>query len=179
MELFGRIGQEKVFHAFACLVDRAGINEHHRRPNGANGSHKKINYAKNLRKRNPHSLRPQIQAPSYLLQLVGLKRSTTMAISRQTLVLAGLVVVLTVVCIALVITLDSFRGDYLAREEEVIAELEPEVPKEEVEDRMRLEHPWEKNPRLSREVLPLHYDLYLHPDLDSGTFMGESERDLS
>ena len=98
-----------------------------------------------------------------------------MAISRQTLVLAGLVAVLTVVCIALVITLDSYRGEYLGREEEAIAELEPEVPKEEVEDRMRLEHPWEKHPRLSREVLPLHYDLYLHPDLDSGTFMGESE----
>ena len=25
--------------------------------------------------------------------------------------------------------------------------------------------PWEKNVRLPRSVLPLHYDLYLHPNL--------------
>ena len=53
-----------------------------------------------------------------------------MAISRQTLVLAGFVAVLTVVCISLVIALDSYRGEYLAREEEAIAELEPEVEPE-------------------------------------------------
>ena len=100
-----------------------------------------------------------------------------MAISRQTLVLAGLVAILTVVCIALVIALDSYHGEYLETGEEANTELEPEA---ELKGGRRsnaalLVHPWEKNPRLSREVLPLHYELYLHPDLDSGTFMGESE----
>ena len=100
-----------------------------------------------------------------------------MAISRQTLALAGLVAVLTVVCIALVIALDSYQGEYVASEEQAYPEVEPEVEPEggDGSDAALLKHPWEKNPRLSREVLPLHYDLYLHPDLDSGTFMGESE----
>ena len=104
-----------------------------------------------------------------------------MAIARTTLVLAGLVVALTVVCVALVVALDSYRGDYLAgvvREEEANSEVESGGGGTEESDPAQpgLEHPWENNPRLSREVLPLHYDLYLHPDLDSGTFMGKSPR---
>ena len=105
-----------------------------------------------------------------------------MAIARTTLVLAGLVVALTVVCVALVVALDSYRGDYLAgvaREEEANAEVEPGGDGMEKSDPALLEHPWEKNPRLSREVLPLHYDLYLHPDLESGTFMGKPPRKLA
>ena len=102
-----------------------------------------------------------------------------MAIARTTLVLAGLVVALTVVCVALVVALDSYRGDYLAgvvREEEANSVVDPGGGGMEESDPALLEHPWETNPRLSREVLPLHYDLYLHPDLDSGTFMGKSPR---
>ena len=105
-----------------------------------------------------------------------------MAIARTTLVLAGLVVALTVVCVALVVVLDSYRGDYLAgvaREEEADSEVEPGGGGMEKSDPALLEHPWEKNPRLSREVLPLHYDLYLHPDLESGTFMGMLPRKLA
>ena len=33
--------------------------------------------------------------------------------------------------------------------------------------------PWETNIRLPRTVLPIHYDLYLHPKLKDGTFEGE------
>ena len=102
-----------------------------------------------------------------------------MAIARTTLVLAGLVVALTVVCVALVVALDSYRGNYLADvvREGSNSEVKPRGHgggTEESDPALPgLKHPWEKNPRLSPEVLPLHYDLYLHPDLDSGTFMGK------
>lgn len=32
--------------------------------------------------------------------------------------------------------------------------------------------PWEANYRIPRTTLPHHYDLYLHPDLDTGRFSG-------
>ena len=31
---------------------------------------------------------------------------------------------------------------------------------------------WEENARLPEHLLPLHYELYLHPDLEEGTFKG-------
>lgn len=33
--------------------------------------------------------------------------------------------------------------------------------------------PWETNLRLPRSVIPVHYDLYLFPDLESGMFSGK------
>ena len=36
-----------------------------------------------------------------------------------------------------------------------------------------LKFPWEKNVRLPRTILPLHYDLYLQPDLETGLFSGK------
>ena len=32
--------------------------------------------------------------------------------------------------------------------------------------------PWEKNVRLPRSVVPIHYDLYLHPNLQTDSFTG-------
>ena len=33
--------------------------------------------------------------------------------------------------------------------------------------------PWETNLRLPRSVIPVHYDLYLFPDLEGGMFSGK------
>ena len=41
------------------------------------------------------------------------------------------------------------------------------------DDDNNFKFPWEKNVRLPRTVLPLHYDLYLHPDLETGLFSGK------
>lgn len=46
--------------------------------------------------------------------------------------------------------------------------------------------PWEKSYRLPTDTLPIHYEIYLHPDLSKGTFTGRvdvhmnitSERDF-
>ena len=35
--------------------------------------------------------------------------------------------------------------------------------------------PWETNLRLPRSVIPVHYDLYLFPDLDNGMFSGKRD----
>ena len=41
-----------------------------------------------------------------------------------------------------------------------------------VEEKSELKEPWEKDPRLPRHLIPLHYDLYLHPNLNTGLFTG-------
>ena len=38
------------------------------------------------------------------------------------------------------------------------------------------ELPWETNIRLPRSVIPIHYDLYLFPELDTGLFSGNEPR---
>merc|ERR1712106_771829 len=38
---------------------------------------------------------------------------------------------------------------------------------------------WERNVRLPKHLLPLQYDLYLHPDLDTGLFTGDVEIKIS
>merc|ERR550532_1285823 len=37
---------------------------------------------------------------------------------------------------------------------------------------------WEENARLPEHLLPLHYELYLHPDLQEGTFKGRVRIDI-
>ena len=46
-------------------------------------------------------------------------------------------------------------------------------PLPEEEEELELHHPWEKEVRLPRSLVPLHYDLHLHPDLETGLFKGE------
>ena len=39
--------------------------------------------------------------------------------------------------------------------------------------------PWEKNVRLPQNVLPLHYDLYLFPELETGMFSGKVDIEVN
>jgi len=57
------------------------------------------------------------------------------------------------------------------------AQPEPE-PESEVGDESEIPE-WERNVRLPKHLLPLHYDLYLHPDLDTGLFTGDVEIRIS
>lgn len=47
-----------------------------------------------------------------------------------------------------------------------------------VEEKSELKEPWEKDPRLPRHLIPLHYDLYLHPNLNTGLFTGRVRIDI-
>ena len=40
------------------------------------------------------------------------------------------------------------------------------------EEKAELTEPWQKDPRLPKHLIPLHYDLYLHPNLNTGLFNG-------
>ena len=40
------------------------------------------------------------------------------------------------------------------------------------EEKTEESEPWEKDPRLPKHLIPLHYDLYLHPNLNTGLFNG-------
>ena len=89
--------------------------------------------------------------------------------SRQSWLL-GLVAVLSVACLGLIIGLASLSStaEVLQPPERLVTDLpqpEPEPEPEYVEA-------WEREVRLPAYLLPLHYDLYLHPDLETGLFSG-------
>jgi glutamyl aminopeptidase len=86
--------------------------------------------------------------------------------------LVGLVAGLTVTCLGLIIGLATLdRGEGTGTAEPLVAQ--PEVsPEPEPEPEPELVERWEKEVRLPRHLLPLHYDLRLHPDLDTGLFSG-------
>ena len=97
--------------------------------------------------------------------------------------LVGLVAVLTVTCLGLVIGLATLRTEELQQPLRQTSspqpEPEPEVEEEEedVEEEREVvmeegTEPWEKDVRLPGHLLPLHYALHLHPDLDTGLFTG-------
>lgn len=39
--------------------------------------------------------------------------------------------------------------------------------------------PWEKDVRLPRNIIPLHYNLFLHPEIQNATFSGKVEIELN
>ena len=90
--------------------------------------------------------------------------------------LACLVALLSITCLGLIIGLASLGArETLARPEQIIAEPEPQPEPEgkpEPEVNAASLEPWERKVRLPEHLLPLHYDLYLHPDLVTGLFIG-------
>ena len=86
--------------------------------------------------------------------------------------LVVLVAVLTITCLGLIIGLATLSSnDEPLKQPQKSQAPEPE-PESEPEAEPVLTEAWEKDVRLPSHLLPLHYDLYLHPDLSSGLFMG-------
>ena len=86
--------------------------------------------------------------------------------------LVVLVAVLTITCLGLIIGLATLSSnDEPLKQPQKSQAPEPE-PESEPEAEPVLTEAWEKDVRLPSHLLPLHYDLYLHPDLTSGLFMG-------
>ena len=85
--------------------------------------------------------------------------------------LVVLVAVLTVTCLGLIIGLATLSSTEPLQQPQKSQAPEPE-PESEPEAEPVLTEAWEKDVRLPSHLLPLHYDLYLHPDLVSGLFMG-------
>ena len=85
--------------------------------------------------------------------------------------LVVLVAILTITCLGLIIGLATLGSSEQLQQPQKSQAAEPE-PESEPEAEPVFTEPWEKDVRLPSHLLPLHYDLYLHPDLDTGLFMG-------
>merc|ERR1711936_1228887 len=85
--------------------------------------------------------------------------------------LVVLVAILTITCLGLIIGLATLGNSEQLQQPQKSQAAEPE-PEAEPEAEPVFTEPWEKDVRLPSHLLPLHYDLYLHPDLDTGLFMG-------
>ena len=85
--------------------------------------------------------------------------------------LVVLVAILTITCLGLIIGLATLGSSEQLQQPQRSQAAEPE-PESEPEAEPVFIEPWEKDVRLPSHLLPLHYDLYLHPDLDTGLFMG-------
>ena len=86
--------------------------------------------------------------------------------------LVGLVAVLTITCLGLIIGLATLSSNEEPLQQPLKTQAAEPEPESEPEAEPVLTEAWEKDVRLPSHLLPLHYDLYLHPDLVSGLFMG-------
>ena len=91
--------------------------------------------------------------------------------------LVVLVAVLTITCLGLIIGLATLTSTEPLQQPQKSQAPEPE-PESEPEAEPVLTEAWEKDVRLPSHLLPLHYDLYLHPDLSTGLFMGRVTIDI-
>ena len=93
-------------------------------------------------------------------------------IRRTTAGLLALIAALVILCVALLVLL--FAPDW--KEDSTSSTSSPIIdtskPHGGGKPQKELTEPWEKNFRIPEATLPIHYDLYLHPDLERGTFSG-------
>ena len=125
-----------------------------------------------------------------------------MAVSKSTSILIACVLGLSIACVGLLIALSLQSGgaengdnsinptekskdigapiisgstdnDYELEENDPKSEDWDEDEAEDQENEAILNFPWEKNVRLPKSILPLHYELYLFPELETGMFSGK------
>lgn len=103
--------------------------------------------------------------------------------NRQTGFMVVLIAGLSVACIGLIVALalrSETHPDKPVSEYGSVAEPEPESEgndewtlSDDEDNEVEYTFPWEKEVRLPRSVVPIHYDVYLHPNLQEGTFYGK------
>ena len=107
----------------------------------------------------------------------------------RTLCLLAVLAVLSIVCVGLLVAVvgrgrDSAApapasGERVAEGESGGAAAEEEAERKEARGTMaekkekQLTEPWEKDYRIPASTYAMHYDLYLHPDMETGLFTGQ------
>jgi len=100
-----------------------------------------------------------------------------------------LVVALSIACIALIVTVSKLNQEpeklaqvvagQQERQTSSEPEPEPEITVNDTKEPISVPEPesnlkdWERNVRLPKHLIPHHYDLYLHPNLETGLFNGQ------
>ena len=101
--------------------------------------------------------------------------------NRSTAILLVLVAALAITCLGLIVALVARGGDHDDLDASgsgsplgsAKRDRTPAAVEEEEEEEKYLTELWETKPRLSPNVYPMHYDLYLHPNLETDMFTGK------
>ena len=98
--------------------------------------------------------------------------------NRSTVILLVLVAALAITCLGLIVALVARGGDHddldaSGSGSPLGSAKKDRTPVVVEEEEKYLTELWETKPRLSPNVYPMHYDLYLHPNLETDMFTGE------